>query len=172
MSRVKTDGGPPPIAKYSQAVVTNAHDRLVFTAGCIGMVRPAPSLENPYGSPHSQHPESGELVPGGIEAEATRTMENLKAIVEAAGGDMSCLVKTSVMLAGDMRHYAAFNKVYSTYFSGPPPARTCVAVAALPKNALVEVEGVLALPEQGFTTKLVLASVAVALLLAARAQRM
>ena len=82
-------------------------------------------------------PKSGTLVEGGIEAQAERVMQNIKALLEAAGTDFSRVVKTTCFLR-DMNDFAAFNEVYGAYFTGKP-ARSCVQ-AILPKNAAVEVE--------------------------------
>ena len=89
--------------------------------------------------PYSQIiPETGELVQGNITAQAEQVMKNLNAVLEAAGTTFANVIKTTCFLA-DMNDFAAFNAVYETYFT-EKPARSCVAVKQLPKNALVEVE--------------------------------
>ena len=83
-------------------------------------------------------PETGELVQGDITAQAEQVMKNLNAVLEAAGTTFANVIKTTCFLA-DMNDFAAYNAVYETYFT-EKPARSCVAVKQLPKNALVEVE--------------------------------
>jgi 2-iminobutanoate/2-iminopropanoate deaminase len=87
-------------------------------------------------------PHTGNLVPGGIEAQTTRVLENLKAVLSAAGIDLIHVVKTTVFLK-DMKDFAAMNAIYAHYFASEgvvPPARSTVQVAGLPKDALVEIE--------------------------------
>ena len=121
LKRVHTDGAPAAIGPYSQAVVAGGW---VFTAGQIAL-----------------DPESGELVDGGVEAEADRVLRNLKAVLEAAGAALDTVVKTTVFLA-DLGDYAAVNEVYARHFTTTHPARSAVQVAALPKGARVEIEAV------------------------------
>ena len=97
----------------------------VYTSGQLGLI-----------------PETG-VLPEGIEAQAKQAMENLKAVIEAAGMTMGDVVKTTVFLA-DMDDFAAVNAIYATYFEGDAPARSCVQVAKLPKGGLVEVEAIAA----------------------------
>ena len=85
-------------------------------------------------------PETG-VLPEGVEAQAKQAMENLKAVVEAAGMTMADIVKTTVFLA-DINDFAAVNAIYASYFTGDAPARSCVQVAQLPKAGLVEVEAI------------------------------
>lgn len=85
--------------------------------------------------------ESGELVRGGIEEQAARCMENLRAVLTAAGASFSDLVKVTIYLA-DMGDFQAVNQVYSRYFELEPPARACIQVAALPKGARIEIEAI------------------------------
>ena len=119
MSRsVHTEKAPAAIGPYSQAVVTGS---LVFTSGQIAL-----------------DPATGALT-GTTAAEQThRVCQNLKAVLETAGASLEGVVKTTCFLA-DMADFAAFNEVYGQYFPNKP-ARSCVAVKALPKGALVEVE--------------------------------
>lgn len=119
MSRkIATDKAPQAIGPYSQAVEVG---NLIFTSGQIAL-----------------NPETGTLVGENIEEQTHRVCKNLKAVLEAAGSDLSKAVKTVCFLA-DMKDFATFNSVYGEYFS-EKPARSCVAVKELPKGALVEVE--------------------------------
>jgi 2-iminobutanoate/2-iminopropanoate deaminase len=115
-------GGARPLAPYSPAIRLDGH--LVFTAGQVGLL-----------------PGTRDLAAGGVAAQARQALENLKVILEAAGGGLDTVVKTTVFLA-DMGDYAAVNDVYAEYFTADPPARSAVAVAALPINALVEIEAI------------------------------
>lgn len=117
---VHTDAAPGAIGPYSQAVVAGDW---IFTAGQIGL-----------------EPESGELAET-IEAQTTRALENLRAVLEAAGAGVANVVKTTVFLR-DMADFAAFNAVYAEMVGDPPPARSTVQVAGLPRGALVEIEAV------------------------------
>ncbi len=118
---VHTDGAPAAIGPYSQAIRTGD---LVFTAGQIGL-----------------DPATGELVPGGVAAEARRALANLAAVLDAAGAPLAAVAKTTVFLV-DMADFAAVNAVYAEHFADAPPARSTVAVAALPRGARVEIEAV------------------------------
>jgi len=120
---IKTTNAPAAVASYSQAIDTGS---LVFLAGQIGL-----------------DPQSGEIVEGGIEAEAERALRNLMAVLDAAGLSMNDVVKTTCFLA-DINDFAAFNAVYGKFVGDPPPARSTFAVAALPKGARVEIEAVAA----------------------------
>lgn len=121
---IKTSNAPAPIGSYSQAVQTG---NLLFVSGQIP----------------SDH-KTGEIETGGIKAEATRVMENLKAILNEAGADFSNVVKTTIFLK-DMGDFAAVNEVYGSYFTSDFPARETVQVAALPKNVNVEISVIAAL---------------------------
>lgn len=116
---IKTNQAPQAIGPYSQGI--KAGDFL-FASGQIAI-----------------DPATGNLVEGGIEAQTRRVMENVQHILDAAGLNFSQVVKTTVFIT-DMGDFAAVNKIYGEYFTSNPPARSCVAVAALPKGALVEVE--------------------------------
>ena len=87
-------------------------------------------------------PDTGEL-PQGVEAQAAQALDNLKAVLKAAGMGMEDVVKTTVYLA-EINDFAAINAIYAEYFPSDPPARSCVQVAALPKAALFEIEAVAA----------------------------
>jgi 2-iminobutanoate/2-iminopropanoate deaminase len=86
-------------------------------------------------------PETGELVPGGIEAETRQTITNLKNVLESAGSSLDEVVKTTVFLR-DMADFARMNAVYAEFFRGTPPARSTIQAAALPKGAAVEIEAI------------------------------
>jgi 2-iminobutanoate/2-iminopropanoate deaminase len=117
---VSTAGAPAAIGPYSQAV---AVDGLVFCSGQIGL-----------------DPDTQAMVPGGVEAEAHRALENLQAVLEAAGTSLSRALRLTVYLA-DMKDFAKVNTVYAEFFrDGAPPARAAVEVAGLPKGALVEID--------------------------------
>jgi 2-iminobutanoate/2-iminopropanoate deaminase len=119
---IHTAEAPAAIGPYSQAIrVSN----MVFTSGQVAI-----------------DPSTGQLVAGGIEAQTHRVLQNLRAVLTAAGLDFSRVVKTTVFLK-EMGHFGAMNAVYSEYLQtkkGPPPARSTVEVARLPKDALVEIE--------------------------------
>jgi 2-iminobutanoate/2-iminopropanoate deaminase len=116
---VSTSGAPKAIGPYSQAVIAQG---FLFTAGQVAL-----------------DPARGELVSGGIAEQTTRAMENLRAILREAGTDFSQVVKTTVFLV-DMADFAAMNEVYAGAFGDHRPARSTVAVSALPKGARVEIE--------------------------------
>ena len=116
---VATNGAPAAIGPYSQAIVANG---LVFTAGQIPL-----------------DPETMTLVEGDITAQTERVMENLAAVLAAAGSGFGHVVKTTCFLA-DLNDFAAFNAVYGRYLGDNSPARSTVQVAKLPLGSLVEVE--------------------------------
>ena len=118
LKKVATATAPAAIGPYSQAIICG---NIVFTSGQIPLI-----------------PESGEMVVGGIEAQAEQVMKNLGEVLKAAGTSFEKAIKTTCFLA-DMNDFAAFNGVYAKYFT-EKPARSCVAVKTLPKGALVEVE--------------------------------
>lgn len=118
---VHTDDAPAAIGPYSQAIV---HGGLVFTSGQIPL-----------------DPKSGELLRGSIQEETTRVLDNLGAVLEAAGAGFDTVIKTTIFLT-DMGDFQAVNEVYGQRFSGTKPARSTVQVAALPKGARVEVEAI------------------------------
>lgn len=115
---VATDRAPQALASYSQAIEVG---NTLYLAGQIGL-----------------DPATRELVPGGLEAEARRALENCKAVLEAAGYTLRDVAQVQVLLA-DIGDYAAFNPIYGTYFPVEPPARAAYAVAALPRGARVEI---------------------------------
>ena len=116
---VATDKAPKAIGPYSQAICT---DHVVYTAGQIGL-----------------DPATMEIVEGGVEAQTRQVLTNLKHVLEAADSGLNYIVKTTVFLQS-MADFAAMNGVYAEFFPENPPARSTVAVAALPKGALVEIE--------------------------------
>jgi 2-iminobutanoate/2-iminopropanoate deaminase len=121
-SPISTPNAPAAIGPYSQAVRLG---NLIYTSGQIAL-----------------SPASGQLVSGAITDQTTRVLENVKAILTAAGTDLAHVIKTVVFLK-DMNDFAAMNTVYATYLAPEgivPPARSTVAVAGLPRNALVEIE--------------------------------
>jgi 2-iminobutanoate/2-iminopropanoate deaminase len=121
---VSTSGAPKAIGPYSQAVLANG---FLFTAGQVAL-----------------DPATGDLVTGGIVEQTTRAMENLRAILTAAGTSLSQVVKTTVFLV-DMADFAEMNEVYGRAFGSHRPARSTVSVAALPRGARVEIEVIAAM---------------------------
>lgn len=118
---VSTGNAPAAVGPYSQAI---ASGDLVFCSGQLGL-----------------DPASGDLVEGGVEAQADRSLRNLSAVLDAAGLTMGDVVKTTIFLA-DIADFAAINAVYAQYMPDPPPARSTFAVAALPKGGLIEIEAI------------------------------
>ena len=118
MNTIHTDKAPAAIGPYSQAITTGS---MLYTSGQIPV-----------------DPATGAVVEGGIEQQAEQVMKNLCAVLEAAGSSFAKVVKTTCFLQ-DMNDFAAFNAVYAKYFVSLP-ARSCVAVAKLPKGVLCEVE--------------------------------
>ena len=122
LRKINTEKAPPAIGPYSQGMCTA---NLLFTSGQIPV-----------------NPETG-VIPEGIEAQVLQVMENLKAIAEEAGTDLTKAVKTTCFLS-DMADFSRFNEIYATYFT-EKPARSCVAVKTLPKGVMVEVEAIIEL---------------------------
>ena len=118
MKQIQTTAAPAAIGPYSQGIEVG---NLVITSGQLPI-----------------NPATGEM-PSDIEAQAHQSLQNVKAILEAAGTGLDKVVKTTVFLA-DMNDFAAMNGVYAQYFNEPYPARSAVAVKTIPKNALVEIE--------------------------------
>jgi len=116
---IHTDAAPQAIGPYSQAIRVGD---LLFTAGQVAL-----------------DPGSGQLVEGGIEAQTRRVLDNLAAVLAAAGGSLAHVVKTTVFMQ-DLGEFAAMNAVYAEYFTQNPPARSTVQVAGLPRGARVEIE--------------------------------
>jgi len=118
---ISTTGAPGAVGPYSQAIGIGD---LVFCSGQIGL-----------------DPATGNLVDGGIEAQAERVLKNLTAVLDAAGLTFADVVKTTIFLA-DIDDFATVNAIYGRYMPDPPPARSTFAVAALPKGAIVEIEAI------------------------------
>lgn len=116
---IHSDSAPKALGPYSQAIQTGG---LVFTSGQVPI-----------------DPVSGKLVEGDIRVQTGQVMENLKAVLAAAGSDFGKVVKSTVFLA-DINDFLAFNEVYGRYFSSQPPARSTFQVAALPLGAGIEIE--------------------------------
>ncbi len=121
---IETAQAPGAIGTYSQAVRVG---NTVYVSGQIPL-----------------DPASGQLVSGDIEAEIRRVFENLKAIVQAAGGNFASVAKVTVFLT-DLAHFGKVNEIMATYFERPYPARAAVGVAQLPRGARVEVECIMVL---------------------------
>jgi 2-iminobutanoate/2-iminopropanoate deaminase len=123
-SPISTKDAPQAIGPYSQAVVS---PEMIYTSGQIPL-----------------DPATGQLVEGGIREQTKRVMQNLDAVLAAANSDLQHVVKTTVYLKS-MSDFAAMNEIYAAYFAREgwdPPARSTVEVARLPKDALVEIEGI------------------------------
>ena len=118
---IHTDSAPAAIGPYSQAIQI---DDLLFVSGQVPI-----------------DPSTGAIVEGDIKAQAQQSLNNLKAILNAAGTNMGAVVKTTVFLA-DMNDFAAMNEVYAQFFQEPFPARSAVQVARLPKDAKVEIKAI------------------------------
>ena len=123
MDFVATDGAPKAIGPSSQGTMAAG---FVFTAGQVAL-----------------DPRTGELVAGGVAEQTARALENLGAVLHAAGSDFSRVLKTTVFLV-DMADFAAMNEVYARVFGDHRPARSTVAVAGLPRGAKVEIEAIAA----------------------------
>ena len=122
---VETKNAPAAIGPYSQVIILNG---IAFFSGQIPL-----------------SPETGEVVGTTIEEQTEQVMQNIKALLESQGAEFTDVVKTTCFLA-DMADFAAFNEIYAKYFTGKP-ARSCVAVKALPKGVLCEVETIAAVKE-------------------------
>ena len=117
--RITTQAAPAAIGPYSQAIVT---DQFVFASGQIAL-----------------EPASGQMIEGDVRAQTRQALENVSAVLRAAGSSLTQVVKTTVFLTS-MSNFAAMNEVYAEYFPNEPPARSAIGVAELPRNALVEIE--------------------------------
>ncbi|MBQ3124133.1 MAG: RidA family protein [Clostridia bacterium] len=118
MKQIKTDKAPAAIGPYSQAIVSG---NTVYCSGQIPI-----------------NPETGEI-PEGVEAQAHQVFKNIKNLLDAAGTSIDNVIKTSVFIK-DMNDFAKINEIYAEYFTEPYPARSCVEVARLPKDVLLETE--------------------------------
>ena len=119
---ISTDKAPGAIGPYSQAIEVNG---MVFTSGVIPV-----------------DPATG-VIPEGVEAQATQAFTNLTNLVEASGAAMSQVVKTTVFIK-EMNDFGKINEIYANFFKEPYPSRSCVEVARLPKDVLLEVEAIVA----------------------------
>ncbi|MCD7763401.1 MAG: RidA family protein [Lachnospiraceae bacterium] len=117
---ISTDRAPAAIGPYSQAIETNG---FVFTSGVIPV-----------------NPATGEI-PEGVEAQANQAFSNMAALLEASGTGMEQVIKTTVFIK-EMNDFGKINEIYAKYFTGVFPARSCVEVARLPKDVLLEVEAI------------------------------
>lgn len=117
---ISSPNAPAAVGPYCHAKLAG---NTLYTSGQLGLI-----------------PSTGEL-PQGVEAQAAQALDNLKAVLAAAGMNFTNIVKTTVFLA-DINDFAAINAVYATYFPGDAPARSCVQAAALPKGALFEIEAI------------------------------
>ncbi len=120
---ISTTEAPAAIGPYSQAIEIN---NMIFTSGVIPIV-----------------PATGELVTGGIEAQAEQAIANLAALIKASGADIENTIKTTVFIK-NMDDFAKVNDIYAKYFTSNFPARSCVEVARLPKDVLIEIEAIVA----------------------------
>lgn len=117
---ISTDMAPAAIGPYSQAIEVNG---MVYTSGIIPVV-----------------PQTGEIPEGSV-AQAKQAFTNLANLLQAAGTDMEHVIKTTVFIK-EMNDFAAINEVYATFFTGAYPARSCVEVARLPKDVMLEIEAI------------------------------
>lgn len=123
MKEIKTTNAPAAIGPYSQAIITG---NMLFTSGQIPI-----------------NPATGEI-PEGVEAQARQALTNVKNLIEASGTSIDNVVKTSVFIK-DMNDFAKINEIYAEFFTEPYPARSCVEVARLPKDVLLEIETIVEL---------------------------
>jgi 2-iminobutanoate/2-iminopropanoate deaminase len=121
LTAILTANAPAPVGPYSQAIRV---DGFVFCSGQVGL-----------------DPATGKIVDGGVSAQARQVLDNLAAVLASAGSTFDAIVKTTIFLV-DINDFAAVNAVYGERMGTPPPARSTVAVAALPLGALVEIEAV------------------------------
>jgi 2-iminobutanoate/2-iminopropanoate deaminase len=121
MQKIRTDGAPAAIGPYSQAIV---HGDLVFTAGQIPL-----------------DPATMQILEGDVADQTERVLQNLGAVLEAAGASFGSVVKTTVFLA-DMNDFVAMNEVYGRFFADHAPARSTIQAARLPRDARVEIEAI------------------------------
>ncbi|PKL48405.1 MAG: reactive intermediate/imine deaminase [Candidatus Riflebacteria bacterium HGW-Riflebacteria-2] len=118
---ISTDKAPAAIGPYSQAVKING---MLFTSGQVPIV-----------------PETGKIEATDIEGQAEQVMKNLEAVLKAGGADFSKVIKCTIFLK-DLAHFAKVNEIYGARFKSEPPARSCVQVAKLPLDCLVEIEAI------------------------------
>ena len=123
MKQISTNNAPAAIGPYSQAIVTGG---MLF---CSGQIPIDPATGN---------------IPEGVEAQSEQALTNVKNLIEAAGSSIDNVVKTTVFIK-DMNDFGKINEIYAKYFTEPFPARSCVEVARLPKDVLLEVEAIVEL---------------------------
>lgn len=123
MKQISTTNAPAAIGPYSQAIISG---NTMFCSGQIPI-----------------NPATGEI-PEGVEAQAEQALTNVKNLIEAAGASIDNVIKTTVFIK-DMNDFAKINEIYAKYFTEPFPARSCVEVARLPKDVLLEVEAIVEL---------------------------
>ena len=121
MKIIETKNAPGAVGAYSQGIVSNG---FVYSSGQLPLV-----------------PETGELISDDVKKATKQSLENVKAIVEAGGSSVEKIVKVNIFL-DDVNDFAAVNEVYAEYFTEHKPARSCVEVANLPKNGLLEIEAI------------------------------
>jgi 2-iminobutanoate/2-iminopropanoate deaminase len=119
---IRAADAPTPVGPYNQAIAVPATSKLIFLAGQVAI-----------------NPTSGKIEANTVEAQTEQVIQNIKAVLAAAGADLSHVVKTTVFLA-NMADFPTMNGVYSKYFLDPAPARSTIQVARLPLDALVEIE--------------------------------
>jgi 2-iminobutanoate/2-iminopropanoate deaminase len=123
---ISSDKAPKALGPYSAGIrISN----IIYTAGQLGII-----------------PSTGDLAMGGIEAETRQALDNLGAVLVAAGSSFSHVVKTTVFLR-DMADFTRMNNIYAEYFDAPYPARSTIQVAALPKGGMIEIEAVAIIPD-------------------------
>ena len=123
---ISSDKAPKALGPYSAGIrISN----IIYTAGQLGII-----------------PSTGDLALGGIEAESRQALDNLGAVLVAAGSSFSHVVKTTVFLR-DMADFTRMNNIYAEYFDAPYPARSTIQVAALPKGGMIEIEAVAIIPD-------------------------
>ncbi len=120
---ISTDAAPQAIGPYSQAIVYNG---IAYLSGQIPL-----------------DPATGQIVAGGIEEQTTRVLENLGAVLAAAGASFASVLKTTIFVK-DMNDFAKVNEIYACYFTASPPARATVQAAKLPRDVMVEIEAIAA----------------------------
>jgi 2-iminobutanoate/2-iminopropanoate deaminase len=120
---VSTDNAPKAIGPYTQAIV---HNGIAYLSGQIPL-----------------DPATGQVIEGGIAEQTERVFENLKAVLEASGSSLDAVLKTTVYLR-DIADFPKMNEVYGRYFTAAPPARSTIQAAALPRNAMVEIDAIAA----------------------------
>ncbi|ADO78032.1 RidA family protein [Halanaerobium praevalens] len=119
--KISTAKAPAAIGAYSQAILSN---NLIFSSGQLPI-----------------NPETGEMVESDIRKQTKQSLDNLKFILAEANSDCDHILKTTIFLS-DLNNFSEVNKIYSEYFEGDPPARSCIEVAKLPKDSLIEIEAI------------------------------